>query len=193
MTILQVATNHAGQGLDTTLAFAIIGGLWTLVKFFSDYLDNKRKSKLEYFKTVREYNAQLRNWANQIIDLMTSAGHLCLIDPKQDSTFYEKRHNLLIDLSSWTDKGRFFLPNSGMDAFGQLKPSAYRGFRSDSLNLIVKCYDLVRSMDYIDQTKNIELKTKIMDTKRDFVSTIQDELDPRKFEIEFIGHIKREI
>ena len=59
MTILQVATNHAGQGLDTTLAFAIIGGLWTLVKFFSDYLDNKRKSKLEYFKKLENITFNL--------------------------------------------------------------------------------------------------------------------------------------
>jgi hypothetical protein len=193
MTLLQVATKLNEQGFDLALAFTIVGGLWTLVKFYSDYLENKRKTKLEYFKTIRDYNLQLRNWANQIIDLMTSAGHLCLLDPKQDSDFYTKRHNLLIDLSSWADKGRFFLPNSDVDNFGHQKPSAYRGFRSESLNLIVSCYDLVKSMDYIDKTKNLELKTKIMDTKRLFVSTIQEELDPRKFEIEFIGHIKREI
>jgi hypothetical protein len=95
MTLLQVATKLNEQGFDLALAFTIVGGLWTLVKFYSDYLENKRKTKLEYFKTIRDYNLQLRNWANQIIDLMTSAGHLCLLDPKQDSDFYTKRHNFV--------------------------------------------------------------------------------------------------
>ena len=191
MTLLQILTQPK-QATDFTLAFTIIGGIWAIVTFIIGYIDNNLKRKLEYFKTVRDYNEDLREWANSVVDLMTTAGHLCLIDPQRDLDFYSKRHTLLIELSSWTDKGRFFLPNSGFDTHGHHKPTAYRGFRSAALDHILECYQLVCSMDYADQKKNLIFKKQIMDTKRKFVSAIQDELDPRKFEVE-IGGFKRAI
>lgn len=178
---------------DLTLIFTVVGGIWALMTFYVGYTDNKLQRKLEYLKTIREYNKDLREWANYVIDLLSAAGHLCLIDPQKDKDFFSKRHNLLIELSSWADKGRFFLPNSGFDTHGHHKPTAYRGFRSASLDHIVECYRLVCSLDYTDQSKNSPLKKEIMETKRKFVSAIQDELDPRKFEVEFIGKLKHGI
>ena len=163
--------------LNYEFVFAIIAGIWTLITFFIG-----RRS--ENVKTLREYNNDLRNWADTVVDKMTIAGHICDIDPKKDDRFFDTRQSLLIELSSLVDKGRFFLPNKGIDEYGHHKASAYKGFRSEALNHIVACYNLVKKIDYIDCNKNKELRKDIMDTKRSFVSAIQDRLDPRKFERE---------
>jgi hypothetical protein len=165
------------KNFDYEFAFAIIAGSWTLITFFIG-----RRS--ENVKTLREYNNELRKWADMVVDTISVAGHLCDIDPKKDDEFYGKRQSLLIQLSALIDKGRFFLPNKGIDKHGHHKPSAYKGFRSKALDHMVDCYGLVWQLDYSDYTKNKEKRTDIMNTKRDFVSAIQDRLDPRKFEKE---------
>jgi len=171
-----------GKGLDLALAFTIVGGLWAVVTFVIEYVDNRFKKKIELLGIVREYNKDLRIWADQVIDLMTEAGHLCDLDPSRDKDFFHKRHKLRSDLSSWTDKGRFFLPNSGIDEYGKDKPSAYRGFRDEALSHILACYGYLKEMDYTRQEPNLKLRDEIMRSKRKFVSCVQEELDPKKFE-----------
>lgn len=173
------------------LVFTALGGLWTLITYIKNSKDNDLKLKQERIKTIREYHKDLREWANCVIDLLSSAGHLCLLDPKKDPEFYSKRHNLLIELSAMADKGRFFLPNSDFEARGLHKPAAFRGFRSDAIDSIVKCYNLVGDMSYTD--KNAGFKNQILKTQRDFVSAIHIKLDPRKFEIELIEEIKHKL
>jgi len=170
------------KGLDLALTFTVVGGLWAAVTFVIEYLDNRFKRKVELLGIVREYNKDLRIWADQVIDLMTETGHLCDLDPSRDKDFFNKRHKLKSDLSSWADKGKFFLPNSGTDKYGKDKPSAYRGFRDEALSHILTCYDILNEMDYTKQEPNLKLRVPIMTSKRKFVSCVQEELDPKKFE-----------
>jgi hypothetical protein len=163
--------------VDYKFVFAVIAGVWTAITFLIG-----RRS--EDVKTLREYNNELRKWADIVVEQMTMARLLCDVDPERDNEFYNKRQSLLIQLSSLADRGRFFLPNKGTDKNGKHKPSAYRGFRSEAIDSIVSCYDLVRGLDYIDYRKNKEMSKSIVDTKRAFVSAIQDRLDPGKFEKE---------
>ncbi|WP_143013835.1 hypothetical protein [Mucilaginibacter sp. OK268] len=189
--ILLASTTDPVEGSILPVIFTIIGAIWTLSVFFINYQNEKLKKKIEHFKLLKDYNAELKKWANNTIDLMSTAGHLCLLDPKKDSQFYNQRHNLLIALSAEIDKGRFFLPNTEIDGHGQYKAAAYQGFRVKALNVLVDCYDLVKSIDYMDQQKNIPVTKQIMECKRNFVSEVQIQLDPRKFEIDFIETIKQ--
>lgn len=169
-----------------TLLFVLIGGAWTLVTFLVGFWQNRFKERVESIKTIREYNKELREWANQVVDLMSQAGHLCDIDPQRDDNYFEKRHQLLIQLSSYIDRGRFFLPNDGADQFGHHKPSAYKGFRSAALDHLVTCYRLTQKVNLLEQAPNKELREPLMEAKRRFVSSVQDKLDPRKLENDMI-------
>ena len=89
------------------------------------------------------------------------------------------------DLSSHIDKGRFFLPNTGKDDDDNYKDAAYRGFRSKALNAITASYDIVSNLNYKNYAINKPFGDRIMKLKRVFVSEIQTQLDPIKFEKTF--------
>ncbi len=177
---------QSGAENNYKTVFAIIGGIWTIIIFCIGYFDNRLKKEIEDYRLVRDYNKELKEWSNNVINLMTTAAHLCLIDPKKDANFYSKRHDLLISLSTELDKGRFFLPNINRDAVGKDKLYAYRGIRKESLSAIFRAYVWVKRIDYFEQKKNIPIKKMIINTKRVFVSELHKEIKPDKFEIPFI-------
>ena len=171
--------------IKSTAIISFFGLLWTITAFVLSNRQTKQKQNLEYLKVIRLYDEDLRLWANEVVNLMSKSGHLCDLDPSKDSNFFVKIHEYKIQMSALIDQGRFFLPNSGRDEYGQHKPSAYRGFSSDSISAIKNGYDLLFKLDWYDQDPNKILRSDFMTVKREFVSSIQDKLDPEKFEREF--------
>jgi hypothetical protein len=163
--------------MNSETVFTIVAALWTLTTFIISRRTEKNK-------TLREYNKDIQIWANVAIDLMTSASHLCKINPALDNQFFDKRQNILIALSAHIDKGRLFFPNTGTDEHGHHKPSAYRGFRSAALNHLTNCYKLVDKISYKEYEANKDIKELIITEKRHFVSVIQEKLDPNAMEEE---------
>lgn len=146
--------------------------------------DKKHDQAMTLISTIRQFNIELRKWADEVIYQMTEAALLCKLNPAKDKDFYSKRHKSIVKLSELIDRGRLFLPNAGKDKYGQEKESAYRGFRHDALTHIKNAYDLLRKTDYKEQGPNLLIKKKIIEEKRNFLSVISEELDPEKFERE---------
>ena len=135
-----------------------------------------------------QYYAQLRSWADQVVDLLSKAAFLSICDPEKmplpPNDFFTKRGEMMAELSALIDRGRWFLPNYASDEFGQHKPEAFRGFRQKSLDLMVEAHDIIDNLKTQNGDENASKRGAIVKIKRDFVSEIQKVLDPRKTEEE---------
>jgi hypothetical protein len=128
----------------------------------------------------RQYFAELRKWADEACGTLSAAVHACDLNPAhKDGNFFSKRHELRIALSSLADRGRWFFPNLHHTEVGVDKDEAFRGLRQPALGLLVKAYRLVGSMSYTDQQSNLTLREPLVEVKRQFVSEVQNYLDPR--------------
>lgn len=171
--------------LSAAIAFAAA----TLSAYFSHRtLQNVRLN--QFFQTVAardQYFSRLRLWADDAIDLLALAVHLCDLDPNKlpDGEFFTKRHDLRVRLSSMVDKGRWFFPNVAIDRHGSYKEEAYRGFRQDVLNSLISAYRSVGALDYTSRAGHAERRDELVASQRRFTTEIQRVLDPRKREEEF--------
>jgi len=174
---------------DSKVGVAIILSMITLglnvVIYYKTRKEVRHNQGITLISTIRQFNSDLRKWADEVIEQMTIAVFLCDLDPSKDEkVFFSKRHELRHKLSTLLDRGKFFLPNVDKDKHGQHKESAYRGFRSTTLDYVLECQNLVGELNYKNQQPNILLRQKIVDMKKKFVSALSDELDPQQFERE---------
>jgi len=63
---------------------------------------------------LQQYFGELRVWALSALDDLSEAAHLCQLDPAvtHEPSFYNRRHDLLVSLSSKIDQGRLFFPST---------------------------------------------------------------------------------
>lgn len=128
------------------------------------------------FDTVAEWRRDLREWASEAIDVLSEASYLCA-DSHGKEAIFACRHRL----SSLIDRGRFFLPNMLRDQHGTDKPYAYRGLRHSGLDPLVAAERVLSTGTtgaFDDQ------KHAIIAMKREFVSSIQQILDPDAYNLE---------
>ena len=85
----------------------------------------------------------------------------------------------MVRLSSLIDTGRWYFPNQWTDDYGTHKEPAYRGMRQPVLDYVVEAYDLLK-----DSHSTESLRAELIAAQREFVSHIQEVLDPRKREQE---------
>jgi hypothetical protein len=152
-----------------------------------NYQRERLNQRIQHANLRQQYFAGLRVWAEQISDLLSQAIHLCELDPPRcrPITFFERRNNLRVPLSSFIDRGRWFFPNLHTEEYGQHKEKAFRGYRQDVLNSLVSAYKVIGELDYTEFKNNRALKDKIVDAKKKFVSEIQDILNPNQRDKEF--------
>ncbi|MDQ3816215.1 MAG: hypothetical protein M3362_00825 [Acidobacteriota bacterium] len=166
---------------------ALITSLTTALFAWINYKREKLNQKIQYINLKQQYFTSLRTWADHICDLLSEAVHFSELDPARctDNSFFERRNKIRTSLSSMIDRGKWFFPNLKAEEIGQTKEKAYRGYRQEVLNSLVSAYDVVTALDYKDGTKNRPLRQRIVDSKRVFVSEIQEILAPAERDREF--------
>lgn len=175
-----------------TLILAVIGGLWTLIAYLIAYRAEKFKERINTTNIIRSLNDELKSWADEALEILSEIGHLCEIDPKRDQGFFDKRVELLTILSAHIDKGRFFLPNTDKDIYGHHKPFAFQGLTREPITQLKLCYKILdEEFNYLDQSINKPLKGRLMNTKREFCSSIQKTLNPDKYFFEFKKELEK--
>ncbi len=122
-------------------------------------------------------------WSNRALDYLRSAEMLLKqeyhsVTPQAE---YEKvRLVTMRDISSCIDQGRLFFPNLHHDKHGHHKPGAFQGFRHPVLDCLVFTYRLLDHVAYNHEVHAFEAdRDKVTDYKREFISLVQAELDPR--------------
>lgn len=164
---------------------SLISAAIALYSAYRARLSARETRKLQLYAYRRDNLKELRLWSERVLRLMGEAVYLCDLNPaRSPGTFFEARHRLRIEFSIVLDEGRWFLPNLEPNAHGTHKPAAFRGFRQEELNAIAATLGLMDQTSYMDQKRNLALRTPLVDQKRIFTTEIQGALDPRAREAE---------
>lgn len=148
--------------------------------------DTKKQYQMQLIGLIRDYYSDLQRWADSVIEVSSEAIFLCDLDPKrmQEGEFFTKWLGVKQRLSSLLDQGQFFLPNEYESAYGQHKHPAFRGFRRPELECLAEMYEVLRQFDQNSQQHNRSLRSQLWDIRKQFVSQLQQTLDPRQRERE---------
>lgn len=172
------------QLISTVVAIlAALASIYFSVRTHRDAMTQKR---VQVLSLKRQFDSDLRKWAEAVAERMTEAIFICDLDPKRlgDNEFFRKRHVLRLKLSALIDRGRWFLPNVPDGEYGNDKPAAYQGHRQPSLDCVVETFNVVSKLDCMDQASNEAVQAGLIKTKREFVAEIQTMLDPRHIKTE---------
>lgn len=171
---------------------ACISALSALIAVWN-YRREILNQKISGAKWKKEYFADLLKWSDESLLQLSEALHLCELDPKRmaDNKFFEARHQLRVKLSAQIDRGRWFFPNYATDRYGHAKHEAFKGFRQPVLDGLVRAYQAVSNLNYVDASKNVPARAAVEEAKRLFTSEIQKVLDPRSRDAEFQSLLTR--
>lgn len=136
---------------------------------------------------LQHYFGELRVWSSSCLDCLSEAVHLCELDPALtvDPSFFNRRHNVLQRLSSSIDQGRWFFPNAEVNDAENWRLDSYHNFERRPLDDLVYAYGAVKRLSYKDQAENVLMKAPLVEIKKDFTSSIQVLLDPKKAHKQF--------
>jgi hypothetical protein len=154
-----------------------------------------RQIRVSTWQAKMEYVNGLRTWAFGAIEIMAQLRHAMeFADPTPE--YAHQKVQLLSQLSAQIDQGRLFLPNVDLgDGFGANKPAAYTGYRPLVLDYLVLAYTTFRAASSSAAAEAAEL-ARIDELQRDFISEIQQLVDPkaliRTFEHDFKHKISTE-
>jgi len=136
---------------------------------------------------LQHYLGELRSWASSCLDSLSEAAHLCDLDPSIaiEPNFFNRRHNVLVKLSSLIDQGRWFFPNAKPMSIEAWRLEEYTNLKQRPLDDLVYAYGAVKKMSYTDRGENILLRAPLVEIKRDFSASLQLLLDPQKAHKQF--------
>lgn len=162
----------------------LIAGVSALISAFFAFRarrDTQIAQQAQLMALKRQYYSELQKWADQVVDILTAAIFLCKLqdsDNTHDGDIFHKWFSIREKLSSLIDQGRFFIPNEEIDIHGQSKPLAYRGFRPKHRNLLVVSYEALGKFDKESLNRNGNLHNQLWEMRKEFVSELQEILDP---------------
>lgn len=150
-------------GIVVTVLIAVIGGIYGIVT-------NTKKYEL-----TENYRTELLQWYSSVVNLMIAIIHYIECGIFYSSEFAKQRTDMLSQLSSLTEVGRFYFPNIiKEDNFGSQKPSAYQGYRHINLEFMLYFYQIASDSS---NDMNIPLLWRL---ERNFTAVIFDMIEPRK-------------
>lgn len=147
-----------------------------------------RQASLSTTLTEKQHQLQLREWTDQYFTSVRSWGEDMSLAISEAAHIIEHpelnsdhKRPILIKLSALIDTGRWYFPNQWVDDYGTDKEPAYRGVRQQVLNCAVAVYEI---LDQLESIPFDHAKHELLIARREFISIIQQVLDPRKREQE---------
>jgi len=164
--------------MNFDLANLIVAVTFGTLGFFGGRAAERRQYRLSASGFASVYFRVLRAWASEAIDVLTEAaycaqGRADSAPPDNDACF-RCRHQL----SALVDRGRFFIPNYNPEEVGAHKAAAYRGLRHPALDYLVAAEQVLAGTSP-ELARFPSHRAALIEIKREFVSQIQDILDPR--------------
>jgi hypothetical protein len=121
-------------------------------------------------------------WSNEMIDIICQLEGLCSLNEKlmSGAEFLKTRNDISCKLSAGIDKGRFYFPNEIDPEVAAHKAAAYQGIRPYILDTLVEIYKCSMDVEQSTDEEMGKLREQITIWKRNFVSEIQTQIDPRR-------------
>ncbi len=172
--------------LQVDLAAAAIAVVALLISI----MVSRRQSRVALQDLRLHRDSDIVEWSNRALDHFCSTEMILRQEYHSitsQAEFEKLRLQTMRHVSSCIDQGRLFFPNLdhdnpnwNVDKHGQLKPDAYKGFRHPALDCLVFAYDLLRNDVRYERVHSFEtFRNKVTTFKRQFISEVQSELDPR--------------
>jgi hypothetical protein len=130
----------------------------------------------------------LRDWAAEAIEVLAQASYTCAHADETGRDCVDEMRECRHKLSALIDRGRFFLPNQDVTAFGLEKPTAYRGWRHAALDPLVAGERVVSGE--IGSGRFGTREAALVEMRREFVSAIQRILAPDHYNKEIAQMIR---
>ena len=156
---------------------AVVSALISVYFSHRSILSVEKSRKQQYF-------IELRQWADETSNILSSVSHLCATD-SSSVCLVEEIRALKIQLSSLIDRGRWFFPNVLPEMFGQNKSEASKGIRKAVLTRLVLVYRELEKLPSDDNELLLSIKAIVDKNRQLFVSDIHIKLDPRSMNKEF--------
>jgi hypothetical protein len=162
-----------------TLLVAALAGAIAGFGALAAYYAATHQNRLTATSFAADWMRDLRAWASEAVDVLAESGHLCQLDnlTQLDNDQQAAIRRCRMRLCALIDRGRFLLPNEIDHDYGHHKPSAYRGLRHAALDPLVAADGILEGKANLYDFPN--RKVAINGAQREFVSSIQEILDPR--------------
>lgn len=160
------------------LVITAFGGAIAGIVGLAAYYAATSQNRLTSTNVAADWMRDLRAWASEAVDVLAEAGFVC--DRHLDEFGNDKlaaSEICRIRLCALIDRGRFLLPNEIDHDHGGHKPSAYRGLRHAALDPLVAADRILEGKADLYTFPN--RKAAMIGVQREFVSLIQEILDPR--------------
>ena len=143
---------------------------------------NLQKQKVEEEFTIAWTN-QVVSWASECSDVLSEIQLLVSPSLKIDELFLPREK--LAKLSSLIDRGRLVFENDKSHDIGNNKPEAYKGLRPKLLDCLFHIYLVSEErlkLSVAEKRKQEKVYIKfVSENRRDFISEIQNVVDPEWF------------
>ena len=142
------------------------------------WIQARRAERLSTFGVAVEWQRDVRAWAAEVIDVLSTASYMCGFNDDDGLDYAADLRQCRQRLSALIDRGRFFLPNIRDDHIGQQKPAAYRGRRHGALDPLVAAERVLSRSKEFGRFDSREAALIAM--RREFVSAIYSILAPEQ-------------
>jgi hypothetical protein len=173
-------------GQEITLQVDLATTAMALIAFIFSMWLGWRQSRLDVEELRQQRDTDIIHWGNSCLDICCQAEMLLRPEYQlvsQEDQFERKRFKVLGKISTGIDAGRLYFPNSEADKLGLHKEGAFRGVRHPVLDMLVQVYDLLRKVTYKspeDPQERLAIREQSIACKREFISRVQAEVDPRR-------------
>lgn len=201
-----------GEWHDPKVVAALVATVISLFGVGISYYFNSQNRKVAQtnisiarFNLAQSQRSSLYSWASSCQETLSLALISCASLKIDDPEAKKNILRALTQLTALIDEGRWLLPNSNNDLFGNHKEEAYKGFRDGALDHLVSVYKILESVvdistfeqeekDSSSHLKNHHSRLKLGSEpqtakmavvsigrlKREFTSDIQTKLQPHK-------------
>jgi hypothetical protein len=165
----------------------------SIVALLISIIFSRRQSRVAMQNLRMQRDNAIIQWSNKALEYLCSAEMILKHEfhsIMQHAEFEKARLGTMRDISACIDQGRLFFPNLLHEKRGEDKPAAYRGVRHRALDCLVFTYDLLDRAARDQDVHAFEaVHRQVTGFRREFISLVQSELDPRGLVRFLSGHL----
>ena len=149
-----------------------------IIAMLATLLQARKVYRLQRLQIRIQYRSNVRDWAREVVAVMSECVIVCELDPRKAIGFFSLRNRLRARLSELIDCGRWFYENTDQEDYGQWKEGAFRGLAPKAISEIKTVHKLIEKLNYRQVDANPCKRDLIVTAKRQFASEIQALLQP---------------